>query len=144
MHRLLIAVASLVAEYGLQGTQALVVPAHGLSSFGSPAAEHRVSCCIAWVCHSEVCGILPDQVSNLCLLFWQVDSLPLSHQGSPKKCMFSSCEVCDCQKAACRHPRWQLSPWTLVNLIRLLPDSAVLGVCTAHGAAVRPVCVLVV
>ena len=49
VHGLLIAVASLVAEYGLQGTQALVVSAHGLSSFGSPAAEHRVSCCIAWV-----------------------------------------------------------------------------------------------
>ena len=27
-------------------------------------------------------GIFPDQGSNLCLLPWQVDSLPLSHQGS--------------------------------------------------------------
>ena len=30
----------------------------------------------------EVCGILPDQGSNLCLLRWQADSLPLS-QGGP-------------------------------------------------------------
>ena len=29
------------------------------------------------------CGIFSDLGSNLCLLHWQVDSLPLSHQGSP-------------------------------------------------------------
>ena len=34
---------------------------------------------------SEVRGIFPDQGSNLCLLHWQVDSLPLSHQGSLRK-----------------------------------------------------------
>ena len=28
-------------------------------------------------------GIFLDQGSNLCLWHWQVDSLPLSHQGSP-------------------------------------------------------------
>ena len=27
-------------------------------------------------------GILQDQGSNVCLLHWKVDSLPLSHQGS--------------------------------------------------------------
>ena len=32
---------------------------------------------------SAACGILLDQGSNPCLLHWQVDSLPLSHQGSP-------------------------------------------------------------
>ena len=32
---------------------------------------------------SEACGIFPDQGSNPCLLHEQVDSLPLSHQGSP-------------------------------------------------------------
>ena len=30
------------------------------------------------------CGIFPDQGLNPCLLHWQADSLPLSHQGSPK------------------------------------------------------------
>ena len=30
-----------------------------------------------------VCGIFPDRGSNPCLLNWQADSLPLSHQGSP-------------------------------------------------------------
>ena len=28
-------------------------------------------------------GVLPDQGPNPCLLHWQVDSSPLSHQGSP-------------------------------------------------------------
>ena len=32
---------------------------------------------------SSACGIFPDQGSNSCLLLWQVDSLPLCHQGSP-------------------------------------------------------------
>ena len=34
-------------------------------------------------CHSLLQGIFPTQGSNLGLLHWQVDSLPLSHQGSP-------------------------------------------------------------
>ena len=32
---------------------------------------------------SVACGIFPDQGLNPCLLHWQADSLPLSHQGSP-------------------------------------------------------------
>ena len=32
---------------------------------------------------STACGIFPDQELKPCLLHWQVDSLPLSHQGSP-------------------------------------------------------------
>ena len=62
--RLLTAVASLVAELGLQSMQASVV------------VVHRLSCPAA-------CGIFPDQGSNMCLLHWKMDSLPLSHQGSP-------------------------------------------------------------
>ena len=37
-------------------------------------------------CHFFLQGIFPDQGSKLhllCLLHWQVDSLPLSHPGSP-------------------------------------------------------------
>ena len=43
--RLLIAVASLAAEHGLQGTWASVVAARGLGSRSSWALEHRVSSC---------------------------------------------------------------------------------------------------
>ena len=34
--------------------------------------------------HSTACGTFLDQGSNSCLLHWQPDSLPLSHQGSPR------------------------------------------------------------
>ena len=37
---------------------------------------HRLSC-------SAACGIFPGLGSDLCLLNWHVDSLPLSHQESP-------------------------------------------------------------
>ena len=49
---------------GLWGTGAVVV-AHGLS-------------------YPTACGILLDQGSNLCLLYWQADSSPVSHPGNPK------------------------------------------------------------
>ena len=74
--RLLIALASLVMEHGLCGARASVVAAWGLQSTGSVAVAHGVSCPTA-------CGIFLDQGSNSCLLHWQADSLPLSHQGSP-------------------------------------------------------------
>ena len=35
-------------------------------------------------CHFLFQGIFPTQGSNQCLLRWQADSLPLSHQGSPR------------------------------------------------------------
>ena len=49
VRRLLIAVASLVAEHGLYGTWASVLMAHGLSC-------------------SAACGIFPEQGSNPCPL----------------------------------------------------------------------------
>ena len=80
VHRLL-PVASLVAEHELQIRPASVVVAHGLQSTGSTVVVHRLTC-------SPACGIFPNQGSNQCLLHWQVDSLPLSHQGSPCNFLF--------------------------------------------------------
>jgi len=68
MRGLLIAVASLVAG-------------HRLQSSGSQAGAHGLSC-------SRACGIFLDQGSNPCLLYWQVDSLPLSPRGSPELLVF--------------------------------------------------------
>ena len=51
------------------------VAAPGLQSTSSIVVAHGLSC-------STACGIFPEQGSNLCLLHWQADSLPLSHQGS--------------------------------------------------------------
>ena len=36
-------------------------------------------------CHFLLQGIFPTQGLNPCLLHWQADSLPLSHQGSPER-----------------------------------------------------------
>ena len=52
-----------------------------LQSTGSVVVAHGVGC-------SAPCGIFPTQGSNLCLLRWQVDPLPPSHQGS-SKCFLS-------------------------------------------------------
>ena len=55
----------------------------GFSSCISQALEQRLNSCGSQLSHSAACGIFPDQGSNLSLLHWQVDSLPLSLQGSP-------------------------------------------------------------
>ena len=55
-----------------------------LSSFGSQALDHRLNSCDLWY--------FLDQGLNPCLLHWQVQSLPLSHEGSPLLlwCLFSN------------------------------------------------------
>ena len=76
----LIAVASLVLELGawasVVAARGFSIEAPGLWSTGSVVVVHGLSCSI-------VRGIFPDQRSNLCLLPWQVNYLPRSHQGSP-------------------------------------------------------------
>ena len=58
------------------GAWASTVQVSRLQSKGSTVVVHGLSC-------SEVSGIFLDQGSNLCLLHWQADSLPLSHKGRP-------------------------------------------------------------
>ena len=48
-----------------------------LCSMDSPGKNAGVDC------HFLLQGTIPTQGSNLCLLHWQTDSLPLSHMGSP-------------------------------------------------------------
>ena len=52
-------------------------PARLLCPWDSPGKNTRVGC------HALLQGICPTQKSNLRLLHWQVDSLLLSHWGSP-------------------------------------------------------------
>ena len=54
-----------------------------LWSMGSVVVAYGLSC-------STACGILLDQASNPCLLHWQADSLPPSHQGNPDQGFFFS------------------------------------------------------
>ena len=63
-----------VAKHG--GASVVVAP--GFESSGSVFVVHGLR-------YSTICGVFLDQGSNLCLLHWQVDSLPLSSQGSPAK-----------------------------------------------------------
>ena len=72
-----------------------------LSSYSAGASHcSGLSCCRyralgAWVSgvvaqglsYSMAYGIFPEQRWNSCLLYWQVDSLPLRHRGSPV-CLF--------------------------------------------------------
>ena len=73
---LLIVVTSLVVGHGLWGAGLSVVAAPRLQSTGSRVVAHGLSC-------SAARRILLDQGSNPCPPHWQVDSLPLRHQGSP-------------------------------------------------------------
>ena len=60
----------------------------GLSSCGMGAPQlqlpgSRAQVMALRLSRSRPCGIFPDQGLNPCLLHWQVDSFPLSHQESP-------------------------------------------------------------
>ena len=58
----------------------LLLPSMG--SNDATAASLTVVAC--WPSCSTACRIFLDQRSNMCPLHWQTDSLPLSHQGSPR------------------------------------------------------------
>ena len=112
-HRLLIAIPSLVAECRLLGTQASITAVPELQNTGSVAVMCVLRC-------STACGIFLDQGSNLRLLHWQADSLPLSYQGNPVDILkkrfffmfdidfFFNCSVVDLQCCAnfCCIAKW--------------------------------------
>ena len=58
-------------------TAALAAVAHGLNSRNSWTLDCWLGSCGTWAF-----GIFLHQGSNPCLLHWQADSLPLSHQGN--------------------------------------------------------------
>ena len=84
VHGSFTAMASLVAERVLSGTQAPAVAVHSLSCWGPQALGHRHSSWVHRLRCPEACGIFPDQGSNLYPLHCRVDSQPLGHQGSPE------------------------------------------------------------
>ena len=73
--RLLLAVASLVAEHRPWGS--------GLQELQLPGCKAQTVDAAQGLGCSMACGVLSGQGSNLCLLNWQADSSPLSHEGSP-------------------------------------------------------------
>ena len=70
------------ALHGLCGAQGSVIVAHGLRSQSSWASEHRLGRYDART--QLLLGIFLAQGLNPCLLHWQMDSFPLSHEGSSK------------------------------------------------------------
>ena len=88
----------------LQGTSFSLLQPLLLQSMGSRVqplvVAHGFSC-------SGACGIFLDQELNPCLLHWQVDSYPLSHQGSPHHPSVSSVSLnhTNKQKGTCASPR---------------------------------------
>ena len=81
---------ALVAESKVLTVVASLVSASGLQSTGSVVVACRLSC-------SEACRLFLDQGSNLSLWHWQVDSLPLSHRGSPGYLSVLNIAVWTCQ-----------------------------------------------
>ena len=76
VHRILVAVACLAESTGSVACGCRVA-APTLQSTDSTVAAHGLSC-------SAALGILLDQGSNLCLLHWQADSLPLDYHVIPR------------------------------------------------------------
>ena len=60
-----------------------------VSCGGLQAVLHRLRSRGTWVSCPVARGIVPDQVSNLCPLPWQVGSYPLYHWGSPCMCILN-------------------------------------------------------
>ena len=93
--------ASLVAEYSLQGNTGFSSCGSQAQSMGSIVMAHGLSC-------SAACGIFPDQESNSGPLQWQEDSLSLDHQGSPiNKFLMKVSTQCFYKQCCCtlnRHP----------------------------------------
>ena len=65
-------------SFGSLLLQSIGSRACGLHSCHSWALEHRLNSC-----GTQASGIFLDHRLNPCLLHWLVNSLPLSHQGSP-------------------------------------------------------------
>ena len=55
--------------------------------------------------------IFPDQGSNLCLLHWEVVSLPLSHQGSPCVPLLTATPFCQLEfSEGAKYNLWTADP----------------------------------
>ena len=92
----------------------------GFSGWSQPLEQGLNSCGAgAWLLH--MCGIFPDQGSNPCLLHWQADSLPLSHQRSPVLLFqtdysllgspLNTEDTSNPTKSKSQHPKQKHKPW---------------------------------
>ena len=93
-HTLLMGVQTTTCLHGQSLSCVFFFETHGLwptrllHPWDSPGKSTRVGC------HFLLQGIFQTQGSNPCLLHWQADSLPLSHQGSPQKLAKTTFKIC--------------------------------------------------
>ena len=74
----------LIVEHRLQGAEASMAVAHGLSSVAPGLQCTRSVVVLQELSCSMACGIFPDQGSKPCLLLWQANSVPLRIPGKPR------------------------------------------------------------
>ena len=91
-----------------------VVAVLRLQSTGSVAVTLWLSCSVA-------CGIFPSQGSNPCLLHWQMATLLLSHQGSPRF-TFNRHSLSKIRKVKPQPAQSFSTKWTLVCIIWFTSD----------------------
>ena len=72
-----------VRAFHCDGFSCCRTPALGLMVAAAPEFQSAGSIVVARLSCSTACGIFPYQGWNPRLLHWQMDSLPLSHQGRP-------------------------------------------------------------
>ena len=84
LHFLLI--SSIIHDLATKSCRRSLLWPHGLYPPGSSVHGIFQASVLEWIPFSL--GIFQPQGLNLCLLHWQADSLPLSHQGSPYPFIF--------------------------------------------------------
>ena len=92
---------SLASESDLLTALASLIAEHGLQTVGSVVVIHRLSCPLA-------CGIFLDQGLNPCPLHWQADSQSLDYQRSA--CSFEVYGELPFRRPAAG--KWQVNIWT--------------------------------
>ena len=111
-----------------------LLPTRLLCPWDSPGKNTGVSC------HFLLQGIFPTQASNLrllCLLHWQVDSLPVSHLGNPIKLWPSTFRAVLLGVSWYVTIYYVVSQWTLilyVNWIQEHKSREVKGKCVKFSA----------
>ena len=97
------------------------------------ALERRLSSCVLWAKLLHGMWDLPGPGLNPCLLHWQVDSLPLSQQGSP---LHSACVVWSGQIGCDVHQREgsqrSLSTRTFIHYLFTHPLLSAVSWVTGH------------
>ena len=115
---------------GSTGSRASAAVARGLCSCSPQALEHRLSSYGTWAQLLHGTWDLPGQELDPCLLHWQADSSPLSHQGSPKQILLDKTQKAQSIEKLINSVKIK----KLQNTLRELKDMPPIGknICKSH------------